>query len=130
MCSFLSVLYVAAIPAGQMCCRARRAAVHLVHISSAMAPAGTFTPPANAIGIDAASGICEISAPSYTYCMTALESCRFVIAGDTIQDLWGVFSKLKKNINRGNDMWLYDLCYKAFYQLRDSISSCNIYSDE
>lgn len=130
MCSFLWVLYVAAISAGRVCCGARRAAVHLVHISSATAPAGTFAPPANAVGIDAASGIGEISALSYTYRMSALELCRFVISGDTIQDLWSVFSKLEKNINKGNDMWFYDHCYKTFYQLRDSTPSCNIYSYE
>jgi len=108
----------------------RRAAVHLVHISTATAPAGTFAPPANAIGINGASGICKISALLYTYHMTTLELCRFVISGDTIQDLLNIFSKLRKNINKGNDMWFYDHCYKIFYQLKDSTPNCNVYSLE
>lgn len=128
ICSFLSVLYVAAISHTKSACWARRAAVPLVHISTATAPAGTFAPPANAIGISVASGICEISALSYTYRMTTLGLRRFVIAGDTIQDLWSVLSKLKKNINKGNGMWFYDHCYKPFYQLRGSTLSCNTYS--
>lgn len=109
-------------------CRARRAAVHLVHISTATAPAGTFAPPANAIGINGASGIYKISALSYTYHITTLELCRFVISGDPTRELLSVVSKLRKNTNKGNDMWFYDHCYKTFYQLRDSTPNCNAYS--
>lgn len=108
-------------------CRARRAAVQLVHISTATAPAGTFAPPANAIGINGASGIYKISALSYTYRMTTLELCRLVISGDLTRELLSIFSKLRKHINIGNGMWFYDHCYKTFYQLRDSTPNCNAY---